>query len=139
MCFYNDGDSPEVWEQKIVKGRKEYRCTSCRKPIPIGQQHLSMFYVLYGDADRFRVCNLCAQDRVKIHRHEMSVGCRWDESWCAWEEIAMLIRRGDPDERGVPEFPGDDEYERDHVLFWPYSSPPAAVPVDLKQIPEYAA
>lgn len=136
MCFYDDGDTPSVWEQRIVVGRKAYKCESCRKEIQKGEQHISIFYVLDGP-DRFRVCNRCAQDRVKIHRHELSVGCRWHESWCCWSDVASLIRRGDPDEMN-PEFEGDDEYEHEHVLFWPYSSPPAALCVDLKQIPEYA-
>jgi len=140
MCFYEDDGDPVDWmRETIIVGRKVRRCASCRRDIAPGEQQVrSEWRVDSGDEDDFdrgeiRVCNQCCQDRVAIHRHEMRVGCREENSWCPGGQIADAIRQGDRDECRQ-EFEGDRTGGA--VLFWPYDVPPAVQPVDLRLVPD---
>lgn len=136
MCFYYSGECCEVYEERIVKARKEYPCTSCKRGVAIGEQHISIFSVYEGHADRYRLCNRCTQDFAAIHRHEIAEGCEGAESWPPIEEISSLMMHGNGDEGFREEFDGDEE--GGYVLFWPYGVPHAAKVVDLWSVPEMA-
>lgn len=143
MCFYHDDDPADVYREKIVVGRKQYRCISCSSEISIGEQHIYIFWVADGEPGKLRLCNLCAQDRKAIYDHEVAAGCSGNESVPPWDEIHHLIHNGNGDEEHI-ELPSDAEYVRDpwphrpwsHVptLFWPYGVPPASQKRNLKEI-----
>lgn len=37
--------------QRVVTGKREYECTTCSKPIPVGEQHWAITYIEWGDDD----------------------------------------------------------------------------------------
>ena len=134
MCFYYEGTC-EVYRESIHVARKTHKCCSCRKDISVGEQYLSVFTVFEGESDTRSVCNLCTQDAVMIHRHELRAGCEGAESWCYWEEVHSTMRRGGEERHEEL----DTDWENDFcvpVLFWIYGVPPAASHVDLKSLPE---
>lgn len=142
MCFYDDGDGiPVDWmRETIIIGRKVQACASCQREIAVGEQHVRSAWRGDGEFEdrrergEIRICNQCCQNRVTIHRHELRVGCRPENSWCPWEEIEYAMRHGNDEFR--EEFDGD--CDGGAVLFWPYGLPPAVRPVDLKNVPELA-
>lgn len=136
MCFYHDDDEYcPVWKESIVVGKKEYKCESCRRTILPREQQLSVFYVMAGKGEKFRVCNQCVQDEKAIAAHERRNGCEGSDAHPYYQDVASLIRRGNPDEDWKPEFEGDvGDYKYAHTLFWPYDVPPAVNPVNLKEL-----
>lgn len=136
MCFYND-EHADLYRETIHKARKAHHCLSCNKTIQPGEQYLLVFTLFEGSADNTKICNLCVQDAVAIHRHEIMSGCRGSESWCPWDQVAIAILNGNEDE--YYRETDDDEGEWGPTLFWPYGVAPASQHVDLKTLAELQA
>jgi hypothetical protein len=58
MCDY-----PSVFSNKLVKGKKDYRCCECSKAIAISEKHYSIFGVWDNHPRSYRVCSDCENVR----------------------------------------------------------------------------
>lgn len=63
-CDYSDG--PSVFREKIVKARKEHKCSECGGPINKGDEYEYTFGVWDGDAMSFHTCEKCSDLRASL-------------------------------------------------------------------------
>lgn len=56
---------PSVFNQRTVRGRKEYRCCECSRAIPKGGEHEIATGLWAGEWGRFRTCQPCKAVRDK--------------------------------------------------------------------------
>lgn len=56
---YCDYDTPQVYNSRIAKARKQYRCEECGSSIPAGDQYERVFGVCYGDTFEAFTCKRC--------------------------------------------------------------------------------
>jgi len=61
-CNY-DGDSPELFSEKIVTARKKYRCFECGGIIKPGDKYEYVKGKWDGDFSSYKTCILCARIR----------------------------------------------------------------------------
>ncbi len=90
MCFY-DTELPEMYRSSIRKARKQHRCDGCYKPILPGDLYVDGNCRFEGEFYAYQTCGVCEVDRDKIHEAEIDRGCRWNESWCPFEELASML------------------------------------------------
>lgn len=85
MCF--DGDTPIFYHERIVKGRKDHKCSACKQPIAQGERHLcGSGAIERGELYDFRVCRRCCYDTLRVVSHELAEGCdygAWPKSTAA--------------------------------------------------------
>lgn len=64
MCMADDIDSCDVYNAKIYRARKQYKCSECRRAIEIAENYKRIFLVYDGDAVTTFACEHCivAQD-----------------------------------------------------------------------------
>ena len=60
-CLIDDdsGDKPEVFHERMVKARKEYRCVECGEAIQKGERHECATGVWAGEWATYRTCDTC--------------------------------------------------------------------------------
>lgn len=87
-----DGERPEFYSDKMVKGRKEHKCCECFETIPKGTVHHRITGKWEGDIDTFRTCPRC-----KAIRDDHSsgggytLGTMWEEIEECWGEDYLLV------------------------------------------------
>lgn len=86
MCFVYD-DYCDVYVSKVRKARKKHRCDGCARGIEPGEKYTHATGIFDGDPFTSRVCGACELDRYKIYLHELSEGCRWQDSWIAPDDL----------------------------------------------------
>lgn len=98
MCFYSDGYCT-VYEQKdIKKSRKVFKCSDCFKVVPVGSSYMSIFTVFEGDANTFKICNLCRSLREGIVQVEIAEGCSRSEAEPLLGDMIGQLRESDPED-----------------------------------------
>lgn len=95
MCFYFDGETPEVYDSKVCKAYKSRKCDACAKIIMPGDLYLRIKYLYEGYLDLVEYCGSCHHTRSMIHEEEIEKGCDWNESWCPYEDIDSVVRSGE--------------------------------------------
>ena len=55
--------SPSLFDEKIVKGRKEYKCCECSDVILKGDKHERVKGLWDGDFNTYRTCLFCLKIR----------------------------------------------------------------------------
>lgn len=81
MCFYYDDGPAKIWNEKVVKARKDHQCSECQCPIPKGAYYRNINFLW---EDGWETCYLCARCnfvRHIIHQFELKEGCHDNESW----------------------------------------------------------
>ena len=63
------GDSPEVYNSRTVKARKEHRCDECGCTIRVGESYEYVFAIYYGEKYMPRTCERCVALRVWVLAH----------------------------------------------------------------------
>lgn len=92
MCFYNDGDGCiEFQSDEIPRSRKDRKCECCFSQINRGELYQRISGKFEGDMFSLVYCGVCELHRYRIHIHELSEDCRWDESWCPHEELSDYL------------------------------------------------
>ena len=89
MCF--DYETADCWQERIVKGRKDYKCSACRAPIVKGEQQLYQSSILDSEVCESRVCRRCCYDMLRVVLHELEEGCDWGEAWPAPQELQEYL------------------------------------------------
>lgn len=82
--------------QRMVKARKDHKCTECRKPIKAGEKYEYVFGV-WDEVETFKTCCRCVAVREYVEAH---VPC-----FC-WAYGAMLSEARDAIYYAAPEVPG---------------------------------
>jgi len=80
MCFVYDYEPALFPETEHRKCRKKTRCDICCEPILAGQQYEYNSMLFDGKFSKFRACNLCVQNRIRIVKYELLEGCSVDEA-----------------------------------------------------------
>lgn len=80
MCFYYD-EYAELYREKVVKAKKEHKCSECYKSILKGETYQYIFTIFQGDASVIKICPICRDKRQKIHDIEINHGCKEHEAW----------------------------------------------------------
>jgi hypothetical protein len=91
MCFDYD-ETWDIYEQKTVKTRKPHKCDGCRRTIPKGAQADHCTGLCCHEWSSFYVCHDCQRMILSIVAEELREGCRWDEAWCAPQELRDYLR-----------------------------------------------
>ena len=88
-CDY-DGESPEFYNEKIVKANKEHICGECKKKIKKGEKYEIIAGKWEGDFLTHKQCLMCSQirDDFKICS---CFGDLWQDLKDCWEEDAHLL------------------------------------------------
>jgi hypothetical protein len=74
-CVYDDDVEPcDVFESKIVKGRKEYKCIECGDMIKKGEKHEYSKWLFEGDWNHARTCAVCVNIRKSVYCGQYAVG-----------------------------------------------------------------
>lgn len=60
-CVYSDYECSVVWSAKIVKARKQYRCTECGGVIQRGDKYERIGSLYDGSWSTYRVCSVCQE------------------------------------------------------------------------------
>lgn len=63
MCYIGFDGTCEVWNEAEQKARKPHRCSSCRRPIKVGEKYLRHFSIFEGDTTSEKMCVDCLEDR----------------------------------------------------------------------------
>lgn len=74
-----DGDSPEIWDVRIVRARKQHTCCECQRPIPVGTRYQRINGKWEGVFERFRSCLDCAEIADALGGGARLLRCLWDE------------------------------------------------------------
>jgi len=61
-CDY-DYDPPKFYREKVVRARKQHRCTECRGPILVGEVYFRRTGK-WADVKTYRECALCMELRA---------------------------------------------------------------------------
>jgi hypothetical protein len=94
-----DYDTPELYHEKIVKGRKDHRCYECSKTIEKGEYHHCIKGKWEGCFNEYRICLECEAILNEIKSfYENTCICLpfgslsqlirdaksdgWNEEWC---------------------------------------------------------
>lgn len=59
-----DGESPSFFSDKIVKAKKEHRCSECKEAIPIKTQYEYASGCWDGDFQVYKTCMSCVEIRA---------------------------------------------------------------------------
>ena len=107
MCFTFGCDLPTVFNEKVVRARKQHRCCECGRLILPGCRYQTVFGVWEGNAETFRTCLLCYDLRGVVARIERDSGCDANESTPPFTGLMDALRNGGDDGEGhyppVPE------------------------------------
>jgi len=69
-CYCDtDGESPDIYQDKIVKARKVHRCCECDKDINPGQIYQVVRGLWDGRWSGYKTCMFCATVRERIGAH----------------------------------------------------------------------
>lgn len=86
ICIDADnGPASGTFRSKVVKGRKDYRCCECSRPLPKGTIHHADTGLWDGGWDTYRTCMLCAQ----VRKDFMECGYTYGELWMELREALM--------------------------------------------------
>jgi hypothetical protein len=81
MCFYSDAGT-DFYSESFPIAAKVHRCGECPRTINPGDQYFRWSCKYDGEMQSDAMCLTCYVARVKVHQHELTEGCRWEESWC---------------------------------------------------------
>lgn len=95
MCFYDDGDPAEVWNESAPTARKEHRCCECGGTILAGETYQRISFICDGEAGTFKVCDRCSAVRNRIAEIEESRGCEGPEAVCPIGQLRDAIYEDD--------------------------------------------
>lgn len=114
----DDGEPCAVHRHKVMKARKQHKCSACSAPILPGHYYANVFAVSDGGADTIKRCGSCettwqhlyrlCQAHNKAHPYNdslypdetLSCGLKYEEEWGDLpDDIAALPLLGS-DERG---------------------------------------
>ena len=84
MC-YVDLEPCELFEEKIVKAKKQHKCSCCFGKINVDENYLRHFSVFEGEKTFNKACMLCYNDRDKFAQEH-------DGMLCAPEWFENLLR-----------------------------------------------
>ena len=79
-CIYID-DSDGVWgftRDRMVKSRKEHRCSECGRTISIGEMYEYCFGVWDRDYNVYKTCNDCLSVRKSFFGSQWIYGHIWE-------------------------------------------------------------
>ena len=65
-CDFVDG--PDVFNEKIVKARKEHKCCECHRVILKGEEYGYVFGVWEGEARTYKTCEQCNDLRESLEQ-----------------------------------------------------------------------
>lgn len=94
MCFDSD-DGPHVfaYEECVRIARKRHRCNVyCGHIIQCGELYVNTSGISEDGPFNDHYCGRCSLARQRIHEHELSVGCKWYQSWIAMEDIHEYLQ-----------------------------------------------
>lgn len=93
MCFYIEHDgTADIYEESVVKTRRERQCDECYELIPKGAvrwQHKSLFE---GHWHQHHICARCYFVRSMIEELELAEGCAENEAIPPEHELANVLR-----------------------------------------------
>jgi len=95
MCFYDDGEYPDLCDSSVVKSRKHRTCGGCNGQIARGDLYMRIKYLYEGSWDRVDYCGSCYHTRQLLHEEEIRKGCSQIESWCPYEDIDIAVNSGE--------------------------------------------
>jgi len=93
MCFIYD-DVAVCHSEKPVKCRKPHVCAGCSRVIQPGESALNSTGRFDGSWYSEYACENCERAVLSIVIRELAEGCRWDEAWCAWSDLAQTLHDG---------------------------------------------
>jgi len=88
MCF--DGESPEFYNEKIVRANKAHTCYECNSAIIKGDRYQRCSGKWNSEFSEFKLCLDCMTMREKIQRIEISHGCSHSESSPPFGELRYV-------------------------------------------------
>ena len=100
MCFTYDCDYPTVFNQRLVKAKKQHRCCECGRAINPGSRYQTTFGIWDGRAETFAMCLLCYDLRGVVARIEKESGCDPNESTPPFTALYEALRNGGDDGEG---------------------------------------
>lgn len=59
MSCYCDYEPSTVWDERIVRARKQHRCCECRGAIRVGESHSRIGSLFDGRWQTYRMCGDC--------------------------------------------------------------------------------
>lgn len=84
-CCDYDNDPAEIFDERMIKGRKDHVCCECRDTIKKGEQHRITEMLFEGNWSRDRTCLTCVAIR-KDHGDCMPVGyLKENLLGCGWK------------------------------------------------------
>jgi hypothetical protein len=63
FCSCDQGDWPEVFEKRVLRARKRYRCCECGSVIGVGEMYERVSGLWDGRWARYKTCVVCARIR----------------------------------------------------------------------------
>ena len=94
-CGCDDGEGPEVFNEKLVKASKDHKCCECGRTISKGEVYNYIFGVWEGDAMTFKTCEECndLRDSLEAMGFCFSFG---DLKASHQEYISEYVNNGNP-------------------------------------------
>lgn len=77
-------DTPTVYRQSAVRGRKDHRCDECFRTIPKEEIHEYAFGIWNNDVGYYRTCAPCVEIRQDLQEMMETDGAMYQEEiYCA--------------------------------------------------------
>jgi hypothetical protein len=74
-CVYlGEGEEADIFREKTVKGRKEYKCIECGDTIKKGESHECAEWLYEGEWGSARTCLVCVNIRKSVFCYEYTIG-----------------------------------------------------------------
>jgi len=85
LTDYNDHVYPQIYNTRMIVGRKDHKCCECDEIIPKGTEHEIAKGLFEGAWFEYRTCRVCLSVRNHLFK------CGWNHS-CMWEDIREMMR-----------------------------------------------
>jgi len=91
MCF-DDYDTPEFYNSRVVKCRKPHKCGGCNGVIAAGDKAQLSTGKFDGSMFAVYACEDCQRLTYSIAVLEIERGCSWSQAWCPLEEVRSYAK-----------------------------------------------
>lgn len=81
VCIAGDhGDSPDFFDERIVRARKSHKCCECSDEIPVGVEYERVSGKWDGDVCSYRTCLACRDIRRNLCCDGWTYTMLWDDA-----------------------------------------------------------